>query len=103
MELLLPCIGLVLLLSVLAGIGIGWWIISGKPAADANALRNKFHSLGTVTGRTRKDIEAVVGPAKSWSSIGDNRFSYSWSTQKYYVTLIFKGDVCEGIDNEISV
>jgi hypothetical protein len=90
---------------ILLGVGvlIGWWIISGKPAADARALQAKFHQLGTVAGKTRAEIEKVVGPAKSWVAIGDGRFTYSWNTQKYYVTLVFKGDICEGIQNEISV
>ncbi len=102
-ELLGVCIGLSPVLLFLAGVAIAWWVIWGKPAAEANALKNKFHSLGTIAGKTRSQIEAVVGPAKSWASIGDNRFSYSWQTQKYYVTLIFKGDVCEGVESEISV
>jgi hypothetical protein len=93
----------VLFLLFLLGVGIGWWIISGKPAADARALQNKFVSLGNVKGKTPTQIQQVVGPPKSWAAIGENRTSCSWNTQKYHVTLIFDGDVCEGVSSEISV
>ena len=79
----------------------GWWIIWGRAAADARALRDKFVSLGTLAGKRLADIERVVGKPKSWVTIGQNRFRYCWGTQKYHVTLVFQGDICEGISNEI--
>ena len=88
---------------VLAGVGIAWWFFTGKAGMEANRLRNKFHQLGTVAGKTRAEIEKAVGPPSSWSAIGDNRTSCSWNTQKYYVTLIFQDDICEGIQSELSV
>ena len=90
-------------LLLMIGIAIGWWIISGKPAADARAMKSKFSSLGTIAGKSREEIERVVGGPSSWAAIGDGRTSYSWHMQKYYVTLIFKDDICEGVSSEISV
>ena len=82
---------------------IGWWIVWGQPAADARTLRNKFVSLGTVEGKRLWEIEDVVGSPKSWKTIGQNQFSYSWHAQKYDVTLVFSGEICEGISNETGV
>src|SRR5215212_6025288 len=93
---------IVLVLGFLMGICllIGWWIVWGRPAAEARALRKKFVSLGAVEGKRLPEIEYVVGRPKSWSTIGVNRFSYSWHTQKYDVILIFNGEICEGISEE---
>ena len=82
---------------------IGWWIVWGRAAADARELRRKFISLGTVAGKRLAQIEQAVGKPKSWTTIGQNRFHYRWSTQTYSVILTFQGDVCEGISSEISV
>lgn len=79
---------------------IGWWIFWGQPAAEARTLRNKFVSLGTVEGKHLWEIEDVVGSPKSWKTIGQNQFSYRWHAQKYDVTLVFSGEICEGISNE---
>jgi hypothetical protein len=82
---------------------IGWWIVWGWRAAEARALRKKFVSLGAVEGKRLREIEDVVGTPKIWKTIGENRFSYHWQAQKYNVTLVFHGEICEGILNETSV
>lgn len=97
---------IVILLScifILLGVGIGYLIIDGAPKAQARALQDKFVSLGDVRGKTYAQIVAVVGNPKSRSVIDGNVYSCSWNTQKYYITLQFNGDTCEGITSEISV
>ena len=81
---------IVLLLAFLMGVCllIGWWIVWRQPAAE---------------GKRLWEIENVVGKPKSWNAIGENRFIYSWHAQKYDVTLVFSGEICEGISNETSV
>ena len=93
---------IVLVLAFLMGICllIGWWIVWGQPAAEARALRKKFVSLGAVEGRRLWEIEDVVGSPKSWKTIGQNQFSYRWRAQKYDLTLVFNGEICEGISKE---
>lgn len=91
------------LILLLAGVAIGWWFISGKPAADARALKQKFGSLGVVKGKTLEEITRVVGNPKSIVAVGDGRVNYGWNVQKYYVTLVFEDNICQGIASEISV
>ncbi len=77
---------IVLLLAFLMGVCL--LIVWGQPAAE---------------GKRLWEIENVVGKPKSWNAIGENRFIYSWHAQKYDVTLVFSGEICEGISNETSV
>ena len=99
-ELLEVLITLILAFLLAVCILTSWWIVWGRPAAEVRTLRKKFVSLGSVEGKRLPEIEYVVGKPKSWSTIGENHFIYSWHTHKYYVTLVFKGEICEGISNE---
>lgn len=93
--------------ALLVGVGviIGWWVFWGKPASDRAKLQNKFHDLGNLKGKTRAEIERIVGQPQSWAAIGDNKISCTWNTSNhnYSINLIFNGDICEGVSHEFSV
>lgn len=90
-------------LLVILGTGIGWRIITERPNAHAKALQKKIGSLGDLRGKTHTEIEAVVGPPTSCAEMDYNKMICSWKTQKYYIALIFNGEICEGVHHEISV
>jgi hypothetical protein len=95
--LILSCGGLFL------GVFLAYWIITGRPKAQARELQQKFFKLGDLREKTRTQIEVAVGKPNSWSSIGGNKVSCTWNTTRYHITLRFNGDVCEGVTSEISV
>src|SRR5829696_6498691 len=90
-KLLLLTCGVLVLSGFGLGIAIGWWILIGRAERQTRQIKRKFASLGRIKGKTLAEIEAVLGSPSSWSSLGNNRFCYSWSTKKYHTTLIFKG------------
>lgn len=97
-------LGIILCVSfffILIGVGVGWYIIDGVPKAEARELQAKFISLGELRGKTYAQIVRVAGRPQSRAGIDDSRYSCSWNTQKYHITLQFNGDICEGVTSEI--
>jgi len=90
---------------VLIGVGIGWWILDGGPKQEARNLQNKFAGMGDLRGKTRAQIEAVVGKPQSWAAIAGTKSSATWNAKshRYLITLQFDGDICEGVTSEITV
>jgi hypothetical protein len=67
-----------------------------------NQLHARFASLGAMTGRSLRDVEAIVGPPNSISSLGGGRVLYQWQRTGYHVALIFKDDFFEQVSHEYS-
>lgn len=88
-------------LVILAGVGIGWYVMDGIPKAQKKAMVEGFGSLGDLRGKTLAQISAVVGKPSGRASIAGSKVTYSWSTRGYYVTLEFDGDICQGVVSEI--
>jgi hypothetical protein len=68
-------------------------------------LHDKFAAAGTLQGRTKDDIIALVGPASSFSGIAEGKFVLQWmktsAAGAYHITLRFGADgVCEGVTHE---
>jgi hypothetical protein len=90
---------LLLVLGAIVLGAIGIWMIQQK------SLRDKFSSVGDVRGKTRTEIESVVGIPNSWSAMGDGRVLCQWTEADggvYHIALIFKDNICEGISSESS-
>ena len=66
------------------------------PARD---LQRKFQSLGDMRGKTKAEIESVVGPPNSFSALSDGTLC-QWIRTGYHISLIFKDDVCLGVSSE---
>ena len=96
-------ISAILCFFVLVGVFIGYWILTGYPKQQARQLQQKFASLGNLKGKTRAQIESVVGKPNIWASIGADYTSCTWNTNRYHIMLQFKGDICEGVTSEITV
>ena len=76
-----------------------WW--------DTRTLQQKFFSLNPLRGKTRLQIEAVVGPSSSFSAMAHNQVLLQWIETGYHVALIFSDNtpnaICGGVTHESSV
>ena len=91
-----------LVILVLAVIGaIVRLAMGGDPATyPGRQLQEKFIGLGTLVGKNRSEIEAVVGPPNSISQIGTSKVLCQWMATGYHISLLFKADICERITHE---
>jgi hypothetical protein len=71
-------------------------VISAFTKTPSQSLNEKFVSLGTLTGKTLPEIEAVVGMANSVSNTidenGDTMYIYQWIQSAYHIVLLFDKD-----------
>jgi hypothetical protein len=63
-------------------------------------LHAKFVSLGAISGRTKDEIIAAVGPPSSISTVQDGQTLLQWQATGCHMALIFTGDICNGITHE---
>jgi hypothetical protein len=89
------------LLLFIATVVISWYFAGGRDAMAVNNLKNKFDSLEPLKGKTRAEVENVVGPPQGCRESGENKISCDWQIHRYLMTLKFDGDVCEGVVIEI--
>jgi len=66
------------------------------------SLRSKFAKLGVVKGRHISEIIAVVGHPNSRSSMADGRMLCQWMATGYHISLVFTGNICDGVTHEFS-
>lgn len=72
--------------------------------APGKILRNKFASLGTLKGRTYKEIEETCGKPSAVTAMGNGTVLKQWQATSYTVALLFDAeDICLGVSSEISV
>jgi hypothetical protein len=69
--------------------------------APGRALRKQFVALGSLKGRTRRDIEKAVGPAAQETLLPDGRTLLQWRATGYHIALVFeKNGRCFGVTHE---
>jgi hypothetical protein len=69
--------------------------------APGRRLRKQFVALGSLKGRTRKEIEKAVGPAALETTLPDGRTLLQWRTTGYHIALVFeKNGRCFGVTHE---
>ena len=69
--------------------------------APGRALRKRFIALGSLTGRTRREIEKAVGPAAQETPLPDGRTLLQWRATGYHIALVFeKNGRCFGVTHE---
>lgn len=78
-------------------------LISALVKASGHNLNAKFAQLGELKGRSRLEIEAVVGPPNAVSAIAEGKSVCQWMQTGYHIALLFNGDTCEGITHEVRV
>jgi hypothetical protein len=69
--------------------------------APGRALRKQFVALGTLTGRTRREIVKAVGEPGSETTLADGRTLLQWRATGYHIALVFeKNGRCFGVTHE---
>ena len=69
--------------------------------APGRALRKRFVALGSLKGRTRREIERAVGPASQETALPDGRTLLQWRATGYHIALVFeKNGRCFGVTHE---
>ena len=88
----------VVLLVVAAAIAV---VVPFLFRAPGRALKRRFVALGTLKGKTRKEIERAVGPASQETPLPDGRTLLQWRATGYHIALVFdtRGR-CDGVTHE---
>jgi len=69
--------------------------------APGRALRKRFVSLGSLKGRTRKEIVKVVGQPGTETALPDGRTLLQWRATGYHIALVFeRNGRCFGVTHE---
>lgn len=65
------------------------------------ALRKQFVALGSLKGKSRREIERAVGPAAQETGLPDGRTLLQWRATGYHIALIFgTNGRCDGVTHE---
>ena len=69
--------------------------------APGRALKKRFVALGTLKGKTRKEIERAAGRASQETPLPDGRTLLQWRATGYHIALVFdtRGR-CDGVTHE---
>ncbi len=88
----------VVLLLVAALVAI---IVPRLVLAPGRELRKQFIALGSLKGRTRREIVKAVGEPATETALADGRTLLQWRTTGYHIALVFeKSGRCFGVTHE---
>ena len=88
----------IVLLVVAAAIAV---VVPWMFRAPGRALRKRFVALGSLKGRTRREIEKAVGPPAQETPIPGDRTLLQWRSTGYHIALVFeKNGRCVGVTHE---
>jgi hypothetical protein len=69
--------------------------------APGRALRKRFIALGSLKGRTRREIVKAVGEPAAETPLPDGRTLLQWRATGYHIALVFEQDGrCFGVTHE---
>jgi len=89
---------------ILVGGFVIYAIIVAITRAPGQSLAKRFQMLGVMTGKTREEIIAVVGPPHSVSTMADNGQLLQWMQAGYHIAIMFdQQGMFKGISHESSV
>ena len=77
-------------------------VMSAMTKAPGRSLQVKFVRMGTLAGKTKDEIIAIVGTPNSISALADGKAMLQWMATGYHIALIFNGDICEGVSHEFA-
>ncbi|HYO44269.1 MAG TPA: hypothetical protein VES19_13820, partial [Candidatus Limnocylindrales bacterium] len=64
-------------------------------------LRKQFVALGSLKGRTRREIVKAVGEPATETALPDGRMLLQWRTTGYHIALVFEPNGrCFGVTHE---
>jgi hypothetical protein len=69
--------------------------------SPGRALRKQFVALGSLKGRTRREIVKAVGEASQETPLPDGRTLLQWRATGYHIALVFgTNGRCDGVTHE---
>jgi hypothetical protein len=69
--------------------------------APGRRLRKQFIALGSLKGKTRREIVKAVGEPATETPLPDGRMLLQWRTTGYHIALVFeKNGRCFGVTHE---
>ena len=78
-------------------------LISMSVTSPGRSLQRKFVELGTLSGKTRAEIEAAVGAPSSVSATADGGTLIQWMATGYHIALTFDAQgICGGVTHEFA-
>lgn len=79
-------------------------IISFCMKLPGRRLKVKFTKLGTLQGKSFKEIADKVGMPNKVSSMEDGTTLKQWMAAEYHISLVFdENDICLSVSHEASV
>lgn len=73
------------------------------PILKANKLKSGFAQLGTLSGKSKDEIIAIVGQPTAISMVSEQQILLQWIAGGYHIALLFTGNLCDGITHEMDV
>ncbi len=86
--------------AIVVGGAISAAIQQANVTTPGRELHQKFESLGDMTGKTKDEIIAVVGPPTSTSALPEGKTLLQWQATGCHMALRFADDVFDGITHE---
>ena len=62
-----------------------------------------FLQLGRLTGKSQREIVVVAGEPSAWTDWDEETELLEWRSKQYYVALVFRGEICQGVQQEARV
>jgi hypothetical protein len=62
-----------------------------------------FLQLGRLTGKSQREIVVAAGEPSAWTDWDEETELLEWRSKQYYVALVFRGEVCQGVQQEARV
>lgn len=81
---------------------LGYVFISYLVKSSGRTLKSKFDRLGDPVGKTRGEIEAVVGSAGTTSLQAEGKVLLQWMATGFHIALLMKDDKCEAVTHRHS-
>jgi hypothetical protein len=87
--------------TILAGIVL-YLLVRAILRVIRRPLASKFQRAGRLPGKTRAEIISFVGRPTRVSALPGGHSLLQWMATGYHMSLRFKGDVCDGVVQEMS-
>ena len=94
---------LIWILPVVGGL-ILYLITNAAVKAPGSVLQQKFIKLGTLKGKTLREIQSVCGAPNATSVNAEGIKIYQWMATGYHIVLLFdENNICLGVSSETKV
>jgi hypothetical protein len=84
------------ILALVFGVFLNIFVAVFSPPKRRN-LQSRLMSLGILRGKSKNQVFKVLGEPQSVSETPGGKVQMHWSESGYDVSLIFRGDTCEGV------